>query len=149
MDLDFDFHARMDSTGASGMFSDGKPVPATCRGDHGWWRDATVRWGIQWLNLRSTKPCRFRATGVLETFGCQMNQLDSELVRGHLSALGYRFTRDPDEAGVLLYNTCSVRQQAENKALSRLGLLGREKEEGRELIIGVLGCMAEREAQAC
>ena len=81
----------------------------------------------------------------LETFGCQMNQLDSELVRGHLSALGYQFTRDPDEAGVLLYNTCSVRQQAENKALSRLGLLGREKEEGRELIIGVLGCMAERE----
>ena len=63
----------------------------------------------------------------LETFGCQMNELDSELVRGHLSALGYRFTRDPDEAGVLLYNTCSVRQQAENKALSRLGLLGRER----------------------
>lgn len=81
----------------------------------------------------------------LETFGCQMNELDSELVRGHLMALGYRFTRDAEKAGIILYNTCSVRQQAENKVLSRLGLLAKEQEEGRDVIIGVLGCMAERE----
>ncbi len=81
----------------------------------------------------------------LETFGCQMNELDSELVRGHLMAMGYRFTPDASEAGIILYNTCSVRQQAENKVLSRLGLLARERDEGRDVIIGVLGCMAERE----
>jgi tRNA-2-methylthio-N6-dimethylallyladenosine synthase len=81
----------------------------------------------------------------LETFGCQMNELDSELVRGHLMAMGYRFTQDAGEAGIILYNTCSVRQQAENKVLSRLGLLARERKEGRDVIIGVLGCMAERE----
>ena len=48
----------------------------------------------------------------LETFGCQMNVLDSELVRGQLAALGYEFTDDPTSAAVVLYNTCSVRQHA-------------------------------------
>ena len=84
----------------------------------------------------------------LETFGCQMNELDSELVRGHLSALGYRFTSDVEVADIVLYNTCSVRQQAENKVLSRLGLLGKSKDAGREVVVGVLGCMAEREGEA-
>ncbi len=81
----------------------------------------------------------------LETFGCQMNELDSELVRGHLSALGYKFTSDQQAADVVLYNTCSVRQQAENKVLSRLGIVAVNKREGAEVIVGVIGCMAERE----
>ncbi|MCA9295118.1 MAG: MiaB/RimO family radical SAM methylthiotransferase [Phycisphaerales bacterium] len=82
----------------------------------------------------------------LETFGCQMNELDSELVRGHLMALGYEFTPDAAAADVVLYNTCSVREQAENKVLSRLGILGVEKSENeRNVVVGVLGCMAERE----
>jgi tRNA-2-methylthio-N6-dimethylallyladenosine synthase len=81
----------------------------------------------------------------LETFGCQMNELDSELVRGQLSALGYRFVEDDKAADVVLYNTCSVREQAENKAYSRIGLIGRRKKEGEHLLLGVLGCMAERD----
>ncbi len=81
----------------------------------------------------------------LETFGCQMNELDSELVRGHLSALGYGFTTDPNTANVILYNTCSVREQAENKAYSRLGIAGKRKQAGESLILGVIGCMAERD----
>jgi tRNA-2-methylthio-N6-dimethylallyladenosine synthase len=80
----------------------------------------------------------------LETFGCQMNELDSDLVRGQLQALGYRFTSRPEEAHVVLYNTCSVRQQAENKALSRIGLAGLRKRRGDWFVLGVLGCMAER-----
>ncbi len=84
----------------------------------------------------------------LRTFGCQMNELDSELVRGHLKALGYRFTDSRDEAEVVLFNTCSVREQAENKVWSRLGKLGQEKEAGRRVIVGVMGCMAEREGTA-
>ena len=81
----------------------------------------------------------------LETFGFQMNELDSELVRGQLSALGYRFVDTPDSAQVLLYNTCSVREQAEQKALSRIGIVGVRKQAGERLILGVVGCMAERD----
>jgi tRNA-2-methylthio-N6-dimethylallyladenosine synthase len=81
----------------------------------------------------------------LETFGCQMNELDSELVRGHLESLGYRFTPDPSDAQVVLYNTCSVREHAEQKAYSRIGIAGKRKEAGERLIVGVLGCMAERD----
>jgi len=81
----------------------------------------------------------------LETFGCQMNELDSELVRGQLQALGYRFVDAREDADVVLLNTCSVREQAENKALSRVGEMGVRKREGGEVVVGVIGCMAERE----
>ncbi|MDE0888021.1 MAG: MiaB/RimO family radical SAM methylthiotransferase [Phycisphaerales bacterium] len=81
----------------------------------------------------------------LETFGCQMNELDSELVRGHLESLGYSFTTETDDADVLLFNTCSVREHAESKAYSRVGIVGKRKKAGEKLILGVLGCMAERD----
>ncbi|MCZ6543733.1 MAG: MiaB/RimO family radical SAM methylthiotransferase [Planctomycetota bacterium] len=84
----------------------------------------------------------------LETFGCQMNVLDSELVRGQLAALGYEFTDDPTSAAVVLYNTCSVREQAENKVLSRVGRIGVWKKRGHKVILGVIGCLAEREGSA-
>jgi len=84
----------------------------------------------------------------LETFGCQMNELDSELVRGQLLALGYRFVESSGGADVILYNTCSVREQAENKVLSRLGLIGIRKKEGANVVLGVIGCMAEREGES-
>ena len=86
-------------------------------------------------------------TVYIETFGCQMNELDSELVRGQLESLGYVFTRDPKAAEVLLYNTCSVREHAESKAYSRLGLAGVRKRAGESLILGVIGCMAERDGR--
>jgi tRNA-2-methylthio-N6-dimethylallyladenosine synthase len=73
-----------------------------------------------------------------------MNELDSELVRGLLAALGYTFTHEPRAADVVLYNTCSVRQQAENKVLSRVGRVGLWKRRGAEVTLGVIGCMAER-----
>ncbi|RMH25617.1 MAG: MiaB/RimO family radical SAM methylthiotransferase [Planctomycetota bacterium] len=81
----------------------------------------------------------------LETFGCQMNELDSELVTGQLKALGYSFTTDSHEADIVLYNTCSVRERAEQKVWSRLGALRNEKRERPDLVVGVLGCMAERD----
>jgi tRNA-2-methylthio-N6-dimethylallyladenosine synthase len=83
----------------------------------------------------------------LETFGCQMNELDSELVRGHLESLGYTFTTDPKSAEILLYNTCSVREHAESKAYSRIGLVGARKRSGEQLVLGVIGCMAERDGK--
>lgn len=81
----------------------------------------------------------------LETFGCQMNELDSELVAGALSRLGYAFTAAPEDAQVILYNTCSVREQAEQKVWSRLGEMTSRKKSDPALVIGVLGCMAERD----
>ncbi|MGD9692268.1 MAG: MiaB/RimO family radical SAM methylthiotransferase [Phycisphaerales bacterium] len=83
----------------------------------------------------------------LETFGCQMNELDSELVSGQLRALGYRFVGSPDEADVVLYNTCSVRDHAEHKVRSRLGEMRERKERDPGMVVGVLGCMAERDGE--
>ena len=84
-------------------------------------------------------------TVYLETFGCQMNELDSELVAGELARLGYAFTSSPEGAQVILYNTCSVREQAEQKVWSRLGEMTSRKKSDPALVVGVLGCMAERD----
>jgi tRNA-2-methylthio-N6-dimethylallyladenosine synthase len=81
----------------------------------------------------------------LETFGCQMNVLDSELVLGQLRAHGYESVNDRDHADVILYNTCSVREHAEQKVWSRLGELRDRKKNDPSLVIGVIGCMAERD----
>jgi tRNA-2-methylthio-N6-dimethylallyladenosine synthase len=81
----------------------------------------------------------------LETFGCQMNVLDSELVLGQLRAQGYQATDDRDQADVIIYNTCSVREHAEQKVWSRLGELRQRKQSDPSLVIGVIGCMAERD----
>src|SRR5437660_6906442 len=83
----------------------------------------------------------------LETFGCQMNVLDSELVLGQLRAQGYESVEDREDADVIIYNTCSVRQHAEQKVWSRLGELRGRKQEQPDLVIGVIGCMAERDGQ--
>jgi tRNA-2-methylthio-N6-dimethylallyladenosine synthase len=87
-------------------------------------------------------------TVYLETFGCQMNELDSELVTTDLSRLGYVFSTDAQQADVVLYNTCSVREQAEQKVWSRIGELAKRKLLQPDLIVGVLGCMAERDGTA-
>ena len=83
----------------------------------------------------------------LETFGCQMNVLDSELVLGQLRAHGYSIVEDRDAADVILYNTCSVREHAEQKVWSRLGELRDRKKSDPDLVIGVIGCMAERDGK--
>jgi tRNA-2-methylthio-N6-dimethylallyladenosine synthase len=89
----------------------------------------------------------------LETLGCQMNRLDSELVVGHLRAAGHEMVDDDRAAEVVLYNTCSVREHAEHKVHSRLGAIGLHKDQRRRAhqagpVIGVLGCMAQREGAA-
>jgi tRNA-2-methylthio-N6-dimethylallyladenosine synthase len=81
----------------------------------------------------------------LETFGCQMNVLDSELVLGQLRAQGYESVDHRDQADVIIYNTCSVREHAEQKVWSRLGELRERKANEPNLVIGVIGCMAERD----
>ncbi len=79
----------------------------------------------------------------VETFGCQMNKLDSELMLESLLARGYQLTHDADSAGVILYNTCSVREHAEERAISRLATFKRRKEEEPELVLALVGCVAQ------
>ncbi|MFT3788760.1 MAG: radical SAM protein [Tepidisphaeraceae bacterium] len=81
----------------------------------------------------------------LETFGCQMNVLDSELVSGQLRARGFELSDDRDGSDVVIFNTCSVREHAEQKVWSRLGELRETKQQNPNLVIGVIGCMAERD----
>jgi tRNA-2-methylthio-N6-dimethylallyladenosine synthase len=81
----------------------------------------------------------------LETFGCQMNVLDSELVENQLRVLGYQFTPALEDADVVLYNTCSVRERSEQKVWSRLGRMRERKQLDPSLVVGVIGCMAERD----
>lgn len=80
----------------------------------------------------------------LETFGCQMNILDSELIHSQLKAAGHSFVKSAEEANVVLFNTCSVRELSEHKVISRLGKVKERKENGEKVVVGVLGCMAER-----
>lgn len=83
----------------------------------------------------------------IKTFGCQMNKLDSELSIGSLSKEGYTLVEDEGDADVVLLNTCSVRQKAEDKVYSLLGSLRKHKDRNPNLVIGVLGCMAQNEGK--
>ena len=86
-----------------------------------------------------------RGTFFLETFGCQMNDHDSEKVAGVLVARGYRQVETAEAARLILYNTCSIREKAAQKVFSRLGEYRAKQSEGK--IIGVLGCVAQQEGQ--
>src|SRR3954453_10316812 len=81
----------------------------------------------------------------IETVGCQMNELDSELVVASLRKDGYELTASPHDADTILFNTCSVRQHAEDKIYSALGRLKNAKREHPGKVIGVLGCMAQKD----
>ncbi len=81
----------------------------------------------------------------IETVGCQMNMLDSELVVASLRKAGYEVVDSPKKADTILFNTCSVRQHAEDKIYSALGRLKHAKKHNPHKIIGVLGCMAQKD----
>lgn len=83
----------------------------------------------------------------IDTVGCQMNVLDSELVVGSLRRQGYELVHEPTAADVILFNTCSVREHAEEKIYSALGRLVRHKKESPKTVIGVLGCMAQKDQE--
>jgi tRNA-2-methylthio-N6-dimethylallyladenosine synthase len=83
----------------------------------------------------------------IETVGCQMNVLDSELVVAALRRQGWEMARTTAEADAVFYNTCSVRQHAEDKIYSALGRIRLEKQQRPELVVGVLGCMAQKDQE--
>ena len=80
----------------------------------------------------------------LESYGCQMNFSDSEVVASIMSNEGYLTTRNLEEADIILINTCSIRENAETRVRNRLTEFKKRKEDNPELVVGILGCMAER-----
>jgi len=84
----------------------------------------------------------------VETYGCQMNISDGELMEGVLERAGYEVVATPEEADVVLVNTCAVREHAERRVLGRVSQLGGLKRERPGLLLGVTGCMAQRMGKA-
>ena len=84
----------------------------------------------------------------IETWGCQMNEEDSEKLSGMLKRIGYTRTENKEEAGIILFNTCCVRENAENKVFGNLGALKKLKKKNPDLIIGICGCMMQQEGMA-
>ena len=84
----------------------------------------------------------------IETWGCQMNEEDSEKLSGMLKRIGYIKTEVKEEASIILFNTCCVRENAENKAFGNLGALKKLKEKNKDLVIGICGCMMQQKGMA-
>jgi len=94
------------------------------------------------LNAQRSSPGRSGYRVYMETFGCQMNEYDSEIVRSLLKTRGFQLTPHDDEADVILFNTCAIRENAHNRVYGHLARYTNRKQE-RGLVIGVLGCMAQ------
>jgi len=95
-------------------------------------------------NQEPKKSYEFFAPKIyIRTFGCQMNVRDSEVIRGLLEKEGYSFTDEPAKADVIIFNTCSVRQHAEDKVWSEIGRLKGQSPPGTAPLMGVIGCMAQ------
>ncbi|HLO49686.1 MAG TPA: tRNA (N6-isopentenyl adenosine(37)-C2)-methylthiotransferase MiaB [Kamptonema sp.] len=92
----------------------------------------------------TTTPRRYHIT----TFGCQMNKADSERMAGILEDMGFEWSEDPNEASLILYNTCSIRDSAEHKVYSYLGRQAGRKRVEPELTLIVAGCVAQQEGEA-
>ncbi|MEB3268662.1 MAG: tRNA (N6-isopentenyl adenosine(37)-C2)-methylthiotransferase MiaB [Leptolyngbya sp.] len=92
----------------------------------------------------ANSPRRYHIT----TFGCQMNKADSERMAGILDDMGFSFTEDPNDADVVLYNTCTIRDNAEQKVYSYLGRQAKRKHEQPDLTLIVAGCVAQQDGEA-
>ena len=87
-------------------------------------------------------------TYFVETFGCQMNVRDSETIKGELSLMGYTEANSKEQADLILFNTCCVREHAEKRLMGNIGALRDLKEEKPGLIVGICGCMMQQEGMA-
>jgi tRNA-2-methylthio-N6-dimethylallyladenosine synthase len=98
-------------------------------------------------NINDTNKTK-RKNMFLITYGCQMNENDSERLAGQLRVMGYSKTEVMEDADLILVNTCCVRESAENKIFGKIGDLKRLKTENPDLIIGIAGCMAQKDGDA-
>ena len=89
--------------------------------------------------------CGRRLRAYTHTFGCQQNEADTERIRGMLHEMGYEMTDDVNEADFILFNTCAVREHAEDRAFGNIGALSHLKKRRPEVVIALCGCMAQQE----
>lgn len=94
--------------------------------------------------VRSIQDLSHQPKLYVETYGCQMNVNDTEIVQGVMNDSGYAMTDKPEQADVILLNTCAIRDNAEKKIHERLNHLKYYKKRNKDLVVGILGCMAER-----
>ena len=86
-----------------------------------------------------------RLRAYTHTFGCQQNEADTERIRGMLHEMGYEMTDDINAADFILFNTCAVREHAEDRAFGNIGALSHLKKQRPDVIIALCGCMAQQE----
>ena len=89
-----------------------------------------------------------RPLAMVDTYGCQQNEADSEKLRGYLAEMGYSFTQDEFQADVIVINTCAVREHAEMRVLGNVGALNHSKKAKPDQLIAVCGCMVQQEHMA-
>ena len=106
-------------------------------------RSELKKWAERYKNTHGHFPMAF-----VHSFGCQQNVSDGEKIKGMLAKVGYEFTNDVNEAQLILYNTCAVRENAEDRVYGTLGSIKHLKEENGELVIGICGCMAQEKKTA-
>lgn len=98
--------------------------------------------------LKSEIPIAVGRKVFIETYGCQMNVSDTELMQGVLKQAGYGFAQNPEDADIIVLNTCAIREHAEERVMGRLGQLSSLKSRRPDLIMGVSGCMAKHVSES-
>ena len=98
--------------------------------------------------FQSINAAEVQPLAMVDTYGCQQNEADSEKIRGYLAMMGYGFTSDEFEADVIVINTCAVREHAEMRVLGNVGALNHTKKAKPTQIIAVCGCMVQQEHMA-
>lgn len=102
-------------------------------------RENLVKWAQDYKTVHGQPPLAF-----IHSYGCQQNVSDGEKIKGRLAQIGYDFTDNTDEAQLILLNTCAVRENAEDRVFGNIGNMKKLKENNRELVIGICGCMAQQ-----
>lgn len=95
---------------------------------------------MKYANIHGAPP-----KAMTQTYGCQQNENDTERIRGMLFEAGFEFCENENDADLVIYNTCAVRENAEQKVFGRLGILKHIKESRPDLLIGICGCMVQQE----
>ena len=101
--------------------------------------------GVKKYNCEYYNENKTKRKAYILTFGCQQNEADSEKLSGMAELMGYEITTSPEDAGLIVVNTCAIREHAEQKTLSNIGQFKHIKEKNPELIIAVCGCMVAQE----
>ena len=95
---------------------------------------------IMKIRARGERPMAY-----VHSYGCQQNVADGEKIKGFLEEMGFGFTEDPEEADFILFNTCAVREHAEDRVFGNVGALKNTKRRHPSVIIALCGCMMEQE----